>query len=118
VADDDAVTRALLAATFERCGMECTLVEHGDAAMEAIRQDPPHAVILEVVMPGLDGFQVLAELKRSPELASVPVIMLSLRQSEPDILRSFGLGADDYITKPFSPMEVAARIKRLVERAS
>jgi len=118
VADDDVVTRALLAATLERCGMECTVVDHGSAAIQSILEDPPHAVVLEVVMPGLDGFQVLSELKRNPELCSLPVIMLSLRQSEPDVLRGFGLGADDYITKPFSPMEVAARIKRLVERAS
>ncbi|MBK9166961.1 MAG: response regulator [Bryobacterales bacterium] len=118
VADDDAASRTLLSATLDRCGMECLEADHGGAAIDTLRRERPHAAILEVVMPGLDGFQVLAEVRRTPELAAMPVAMLSLRQSEPDVLRGFGLGADDYITKPFSPMEVAARVKRLVARAS
>lgn len=118
VADDDSASRTLLATAFDRCGMDCLEAEHGRAAMEVLKQEQPHAAILEVVMPGLDGFQVLAEVRRTPELATLPVAMLSLRQSESDVLRGFGLGADDYITKPFSPMEVAARVQRLVARAS
>ncbi len=118
VADDDSASRTLLATAFDRCGMDCLEAEHGRAAMDLLKQEQPHAAILEVVMPGLDGFQVLAEVRRTPELATLPVAMLSLRQSESDVLRGFGLGADDYITKPFSPMEVAARVQRLVARAS
>lgn len=118
VADDDSASRTLLATAFDRCGMDCLEAEHGRAAIDVLKQEQPHAAILEVVMPGLDGFQVLAEVRRTPELATLPVAMLSLRQSESDVLRGFGLGADDYITKPFSPMEVAARVQRLVARVS
>ena len=73
--------------------------------------------ILEIGLPGLDGFQILAALKRDPDLAKVRVVFLTARQNEADILRAFGLGADDYITKPFSPMEVAARLKRILGRS-
>ena len=81
------------------------------------RYDPSSESILEIGLPGLDGFQILAALKRDPDLAKVRVVFLTARQNEADILRAFGLGADDYITKPFSPMEVAARLKRILGRS-
>jgi DNA-binding response OmpR family regulator len=72
------------------------------------------AVIVDVSLPGLDGFQALAEIRRDRTLKNIAVILLTARQSEADVLRGFGLGADDYVTKPFSPMELAARLKRLL----
>ena len=75
-------------------------------------------MILETGLPGLDGFQIVAELKRDPNLAKLRVMFLTARQSEADILRAFSLGGDDYLTKPFSPLEAVARIKRLLERRS
>jgi DNA-binding response OmpR family regulator len=81
-----------------------------------VRSLHPHAAILDVSMPCLDGFQVLASIKQDPSLASTKVVLLTSRQTEVDVLQAFGLGADDYMTKPFSPMELAARLKRLLVR--
>jgi len=65
-------------------------------------------------MPHFDGFEVLAAVRQSPATAALPVVLLSARQQEVDILRGFSLGADDYVAKPFSPVELVARVKRLV----
>jgi DNA-binding response OmpR family regulator len=77
-----------------------------------LREDQLHAVVLDVNMPGLDGFEVLAAVRR--EAIPVRVILLTARQTESDIIRGFSLGADDYIIKPFNPMELVARLKRLL----
>jgi DNA-binding response OmpR family regulator len=97
--------------------MECYVARNGEDALEMARGKQIDASILEVGLPGLDGFQILAALKRDPDMAKVRVMFLTARQSEADILRAFGLGADDYIIKPFSPMEVCARLKRLLGRS-
>jgi DNA-binding response OmpR family regulator len=67
-------------------------------------------------MPYIDGFEVLSTLRNDPETAEVPIVMLTSVQQESDIVRGFGLGADDYVVKPFNPMELLARIRRLVRR--
>ena len=97
--------------------MECHVAHDGSDAIQIAYRTPLDAAVLEVALPAMDGFQVLADFKRHPTLARVHVLFLSARQSEADILRAFGLGADDYITKPFSPMEVAARLKGLLGRS-
>jgi DNA-binding response OmpR family regulator len=78
---------------------------------------PPSAVILDVNVANMDGFEVLAALKREEATSDIPVVFLTSRQQETDIVRAFGLGADDYIVKPFSPMELAARVKRLIRKS-
>jgi CheY-like chemotaxis protein len=117
IAEDDPATATLLETVLTSHGMECHVVRSGTDALEMAGAKQIDVAILEVGLPGLDGFQVLAALKRNPSLAKVRVVFLTARQSEADILRAFGLGADDYITKPFSPMEVAARLKRLLGRS-
>ena len=114
IAEDDTTTRALVSAMLSRHGMVCHLADNGGTALELVRTMRPDAAVLDVNMPCMDGFQVLAFIKQDPSLASVEVVLLTSRQAEADILLGFGLGADDYVTKPFSPMELAARIKRLV----
>jgi len=114
VADDDPVVLSLVRTAIENFGMECVTVQDGRAAAETIRRTRPHAAVLDVNMPAMDGYEVLSTI-RSEELP-VRVILLTARQQESDVIRGFTLGADDYIVKPFSPMELVARIKRLLFR--
>ena len=114
IAEDDATALALVRMALENFGMDCHTVSDGPAALEAARQLKPHAAILDVNMPGMDGFEVLSAIRA--EHLPMRVVLLTARQRENDILRGFTLGADDYIVKPFSPMELLARLKRLLGR--
>ena len=79
-----------------------------------IRAAPPDVAVLEAIMPNKDGFEVLAAIRNEKTLQHVRVMLLTALQQESDIVRAFALGADDYVTKPFSPVEVVARLRRLV----
>jgi DNA-binding response OmpR family regulator len=114
VAEDDSTVRALVSTALANFGMECHLVGDGLKALEAARQWRPQAAILDVQMPDMDGYEVLAAIRA--ENLPVRVMLLTAHQLESDIVRGFTLGADDYVVKPFSPMELVARIKRLVPR--
>lgn len=114
IADDDPTVLALVRTALENFGMECTTATDGPEALAAIRSRKPHAAVLDVNMPGMDGYAVLAAI-RSDQLP-VRVMLLTARQQESDVLRGFTLGADDYVVKPFSPMELVARLKRLLWR--
>jgi DNA-binding response OmpR family regulator len=94
--------------------MECHLAADGPKALDAVRRLRPQAAILDVNMPGMDGYEVLSAIRA--ENLPVRVMLLTARQQESDIIRGFTLGADDYVVKPFSPMELVARLKRLVLR--
>lgn len=113
VADDDLIVAALVAATLNNHGIRCHLARHGQEALEMTRQLLPNALVLDINMPGMDGFEVLSKLKDDPLTASIPVLLLTARQQEADVLRGFGLGAEDYVVKPFNPLELLARLKRL-----
>jgi CheY-like chemotaxis protein len=113
VADGDPFTRTLIESALSQQGFACELVEDGEAAWTAIGRYEPGAVILDLTLPNRDGFQVMADIRRATG-RKPKVIVLSARQSEADILRAFALGADDYLTKPFSPLELSARLTRLV----
>ena len=114
VADDDSIVLALVRTALENFGMECYLAAEGPKALDAVRHLRPHAAILDVNMPGMDGYEVLAALRA--ENLPVRVMLLTARQQENDVIRGFTLGADDYMVKPFSPLELVARLKRLVLR--
>jgi two-component system cell cycle response regulator DivK len=114
IADDDLTVLALVRTALENFGMDCRPASDGATALEVIRQTRPHAAVLDVNMPKMDGYEVLAAI-RAEELP-VRVLLLTARQQESDILRGFTLGADDYVVKPFSPMELVARLKRLLAR--
>jgi len=116
VADDDPATRSLLQAVLAQDGMDCIAAESGIYGLALVKAKDADALVIDVSTPGRDGFQVLADIKRDPALAHVKVILLTARQAEVDVLRGFGLGADDFITKPFSPLEVVARVKRSLAR--
>jgi two-component system response regulator AdeR len=114
IADDDPVTTRLVRAVLERFDIECEIAADGASALGLIRGKRPALAVLDVNMPGLDGYSVLAAIKRDPVYSKTPVVMLTGRGEDTDKMRGFGFGADDYIVKPFSPMEVAARVTRLL----
>ena len=87
-----------------------------DAALEALTKERFGLVVLDINMPKTDGYGVLSQMRLRPESRSTPVLMLSSRVQEHDIVRAFDLGADDYVTKPFNPLELVSRIRRLMRR--
>ncbi len=115
--DDDATTTAIVRAVLTRSGMTCHIAANGRQALDSARVLKPSAIVLDVNMPYIDGFEVLATLRNDPETSDIPIVMLTSVQQESDIVRGFGLGADDYVVKPFNPMELLARIKRLVRKS-
>jgi len=114
IADDDSLILAVVGSTIENYGMSCQRVENGEEALRQIRETLPQIAVLDVNMPGPDGFEVLAAIRA--EKLPVQVVLLTARQREGDILRGFQLGADDYMVKPFNPLELIARLRRLVRR--
>jgi DNA-binding response OmpR family regulator len=114
IADDDPTVLALVRTALANFGMECYTAVDGPTALENIRRYRPHAAVLDVNMPGMDGYEVLSAVRK--EEIPVRVLLLTARQQESDVIRGFTLGADDYVVKPFSPMELVARMKRLLWR--
>ncbi len=112
LADDDGIVHALVGATLQNHGMSCRCALNGKEALEIIRTERPDAAVLDVNMPGLDGFGVLAAIRA--EKIATRVILLTSLGDERDVLRAFDLGADDYLTKPFNPFELVARLKRVL----
>jgi DNA-binding response OmpR family regulator len=113
VADDDPSIRALVRASLGS-KIECHAAEDGVAALRMARKTRPSVVLLDVNMPQMDGFEVLCAIRNEGATASIRVLMLTACEQENDIVRAFGLGADDYLVKPFNPMELAVRVKRLL----
>jgi two-component system cell cycle response regulator DivK len=116
IADDDPAIGALLTAVLHRNGPECRLARNGTEALAMAREILPDVLILDVNMPGIDGFEVLTNLRSDKATAQIPVVLLTARQQESDVMKGFACGASDYITKPFNPMEVTARVARYLPR--
>ena len=112
--DDDATLLQFLGEYLEKEGFQVLTADRGSKALRIFFQERPDLVVLDVMMPGMDGWEVCARLR---ELANTPVIMLTAKTGEADKLRGFRLGVDDYITKPFSMAEMAARIRAVMARS-
>jgi DNA-binding response OmpR family regulator len=112
LAEDDTLTAALIIHRLEREGFEVVHHADGGSAIESIEDNSFGMVLLDVQIPGVDGFEVLRRVRALDRLAEVPVVMLTAVGSERDVVRGLELGADDYILKPFSPTELTARLKR------
>ncbi|PJF39378.1 MAG: hypothetical protein CUN55_14520 [Phototrophicales bacterium] len=110
VAEDNFANREIISETLRAVGYEAIIVTEGTAAIEAVQKHSPDLVILDVNMPGMDGFEVCAAIKKNPLTTQIPVIMLTAQTDIKSRVRGLGLGADDYIAKPFSPKELLARI--------
>jgi len=110
LADDDLMIRMVLRGLLQNAGIKCRMACDGHEALQVIRDCRPTAAVLDVNMPGMDGYEVLAAARK--EMLPVRIILLTARQQEADITRAFTLGADDYVVKPFNPPELLARLKR------
>ncbi|MFN7107258.1 MAG: response regulator transcription factor [Brevundimonas sp.] len=118
IADDDAFLRELLVHKLSAAGHQVSTAEDGGSALFQAREMSPDLVILDAMMPILDGFEVLRRLRADPDTATIPVIMLTSLKREEDIVGALKLGAADYLVKPFIPDELVARIGRLLPRES
>ncbi|WP_128380131.1 response regulator transcription factor [Streptomyces cavernae] len=114
VAEDDTKQAELVRRYLEHEGHTVTVVEDGRAALEEVRHEEPDLLVLDVMMPRADGLDVVRILRA--ECRELPVLMLTARSTEDDLLLGLDLGADDYMTKPFSPRELMARVRTLLRR--
>ncbi|MER5717964.1 response regulator transcription factor [Streptomyces sp. NPDC002132] len=114
VAEDDAMQAELIRRSLLAEGHSATVVHDGSAALDAVRRESPDLVVLDLMLPVIDGFGVCRVLRRSDD---VPVLMLTARAAEEDVLLGLELGADDYMTKPYSPRELMARIRTVLRRS-
>jgi len=115
--EDEEDIAEILSYNLQREGFEVEIYQRGDHALEAIRRQPPDLILLDLMLPGLDGLEVTRTLKRSGATSSIPLVMLTARGEEVDRIVGLELGADDYIAKPFSPREVVLRVKAVLRRA-
>ena len=114
VVDDDPDIRILVAMALEDAGCVVRTVNDGAAALTAIRAKAPDVVVLDVMMPGMDGYEVVRTLRAIRPRPDTKVLMLTTKLGERDRLRGLGDGADDYLTKPYDPSELVARVKWLM----
>jgi two-component system OmpR family response regulator len=114
IADDDPDLVLLVSGTLEQSGMDCEVARSGQQTLETARRHPPDAIVLDVNMVDLDGFEVLKKLRHNLSTASIPVLLLTARSQESDITRGVGSGADDYVVKPFDPADLASRVDKII----
>lgn len=115
IADDEPNIVLSLEFLMRRAGYQVEKVGDGDAALEAVRRAPPDLVLLDVMMPRRDGFEVCQEIRRDPALAGVRIAMLTAKGREVEREKGLALGADSYITKPFATQEVLDTVRSLLE---
>lgn len=118
IADDDPLLRAVLEHKLSAAGYDVRSVEDGRAALDAVASEPPQFVVLDAMMPVMDGFEALRRLKADPVTTVVPVVMLTALKREQDVVSALKLGAVDYLAKPFNPDELVARLDRLARDRS
>jgi len=118
VIEDEADIREIIEYNLQREGFRVICAEDGESGLRRAREESPDLVLLDLMLPGLDGVEVCRLLKESPLTRAIPVIMVTAKGEESDIIVGLGLGADDYITKPFSPREVVARAKAVLRRGA
>ena len=116
VVDDEPDITALVAYHLAKTGYRVSTATNGADALRSAREERPDIVVLDLMLPGLSGYEVLAELRKRDETRDVGVILLTARREEADRIKGLSLGADDYLTKPFSPHELALRVAALLRR--
>jgi len=118
IADDEPDVLNLVAANLRAAGFEVAKAEDGPTALTAVRQQAPHLLVLDLMLPGMTGLEVCRALKADAATAALPIIMLTAKAEEVDRIVGLEFGADDYITKPFSPRELVLRIKSVLRRVA
>lgn len=114
IADDDPDVRRLVQITVSNAGCDVTVAADGQQALDEVRSSLPDLVILDVLMPRMDGWEVARELKSDPKTQAVPIMFLTSRGQEHDVLEGFDSGAADYMVKPFSPRELQVRVRAVL----
>jgi len=116
VVEDDTKIRDLIKYNLERDGLRAAVAADGETGLTQVVDLRPDAVVLDIMLPGRTGFEVLRQIRSEPATQDIPVLLLTARSTETDKLLGFELGADDYLTKPFSPRELVARVRALLRR--
>jgi DNA-binding response OmpR family regulator len=115
VVDDEPIVREVVVRYLERDGFRTLEASSGDEAQRLLEREPPALIVLDVMLPGIDGFELCRWIRSRSDL---PILMLTARGEEADRIVGLELGADDYLTKPFSPRELAVRVRNLLRRAA
>ena len=118
VVDDEEDIQELVRYNLERNGYDVSCVSSGEEALEGIRSFRPDLLVLDLMLPGIDGFEVCRILKKDPKTESIPIVMLTAKGEESDIVTGLELGAEDYIVKPFSPQVLLARVRTVLRRVA
>jgi len=118
VADDDDDILELVSFRLERAGYKVITARDGQQALAAAQEHRPDLAVLDVMMPGLNGYEVTKQLRSGEATRDIPVILLTARVQEADVNRGFEAGADDYLRKPFSPQELRSRVQAIIARRS
>jgi two-component system alkaline phosphatase synthesis response regulator PhoP len=118
VVDDDKQIARLIRSYLEQNGFQVTVAHDGATALHALRRDKPDLVVLDLMLPDRDGWDVTRTVRSDPALAATPIIMVTARVEDTDRIVGLELGADDYVTKPFNPREIVARVRAVLRRSS
>ena len=116
VVDDEPDIVALVAYHLAKSGYRVSTASSGTEAIEAVRRERPSLVVLDLMLPGMTGYEVLEQIRANEPTRDVAVLMLTARREEPDRIHGLSLGADDYLTKPFSPQELVLRVGAILRR--
>ena len=116
IVEDEIDIAQLVSFNLERAGYSVDIVHDGREGLEKILKDQPNLVILDLMLPGMDGYQILKEMQRDTRSHSIPVLMLTAKSQTDDRIKGLELGADDYLTKPFSPKELILRAQAILKR--
>ena len=116
IVEDEPSIVEMLRYNLEAAGLEAGVATDGDEALVSIAERQPELVLLDWMLPGTSGIEVCRQLRRKPETRNLPIIMLTARGEEADRVRGLDSGADDYVTKPFSPTELVARVRAVLRR--
>ena len=116
IAEDESDIRQLISFNLERESMDTLLAKDGAEAFEIAKEKGPDLIILDLMLPKMDGFTVFKELRLDSRTKDIPVIMLTAKAQLDDVITGLEMGADDYLTKPFSPKELVLRVKALLRR--
>ena len=115
VVDDDKGMLSIIETRLRHAGYEVTLASDGEEAMKCMKKKTPRLVFLDIVMPGMDGYEVLYRMKQNRKTRVIPVVMITSKRDDQDVKRAISLGARDYIVKPFSPTLLVEKAKKVLK---
>ena len=118
VAEDDKTLQSLVKFKLKSAGYDVSVVDDGQAALELLQREKPDLLIVDLMMPVMSGKELILELKKNSFTKDIPLIILSAKSLEKEVVEGFSLGADDFIKKPFSPSELVARVRNLLSRSA